>query len=96
MTNTLWTSILASSIVLLLLIVLIVIVYYVVSRKGIASRKNHFEKLHTSLEKGQTVIFSNGIYGNVLSVSKDTVDVQVKSGAVLTVSRFAVSEIVKK
>lgn len=94
MTQALWTAIMASSIVLLALIALIVTVYYFVSKKGMKSRKVHFEKLHLSLAKGQTVVFSNGIYGNITSLGKETVDIQIKSGAVLTVSRYAISEIV--
>lgn len=54
------------------------------------------ESLHQSLGKGQTVVFSNGLYGQIQSVSKETVDIQVKSGAVMTVSRYAISEIVDK
>lgn len=96
MNNILWMSILASSIVLIILIILIVIVYYFISKKGMKSRKTHFESLHQSLAKGQTVVFSNGLYGQIQSVSKETVDIQVKSGAVMTVSRYAISEIVDK
>ncbi|HJB24679.1 MAG TPA: preprotein translocase subunit YajC [Candidatus Jeotgalibaca pullicola] len=96
MNSSFWTAVLASSVVLLVLIILIVIVYYFISKKGMSSRKTHFEDLHNSLAKGQAVIFSNGIYGLVQSVEKDTVDIQVKSGAIMTVSRYAISEIVKK
>lgn len=89
-----WESILASSIVLLVFLFLIVIVYYVISAKGMKQRKKHFEKLHTSLAKGQKVNFANGIYGTIQAVHPDTVDIQVKSGAVMTVSRYAISDII--
>lgn len=94
MSQALWLAILASSIVLIALIALIVIVYYFVSKKGMKARKSHFENLHTSLKNGQTVVFSNGIYGQIQDVHKDTVDIKVKSGALMTVSRYAISEIV--
>lgn len=95
MKDALLVSILSSSIVILFIIVLVVIVYNVVSKRGMKSRKNHFENLHTTLEKGQAVIFSNGIYGTLQSVGEQTVDVKIKSGAVMTISRFSISEIVK-
>ncbi|UJF15342.1 preprotein translocase subunit YajC [Jeotgalibaca sp. MA1X17-3] len=91
-----WESILAASIVLLIFIILIVLVYYIVSSRGMKQRKKHFESLHQNLSKGQNVSFSNGIYGTIQAVHEDTVDIQVKSGAVMTVSRYAVSDIIKK
>ena len=90
-----WESILASSIVLLVFIILIVLVYYIISMRGMKQRKKHFEKIHQTLAKGQEVSFSNGIYGIIQAVHTDTVDIQVKSGAIMTVSRYAITDIVK-
>lgn len=95
MANSFWMSILSASIALIILITLAVIVYYFVNLKGMKKRRGHFEKLHQSLHKGQKVIFSNGLYGEVHSVTDQTVDIKVKSGAIMTVSRFAISEIIK-
>lgn len=96
MGTSLWSTILATSIVLLVMLFLIIVIYYFVSAKGMKKRKTHFENLHTSLAKGQMVVFSNGIYGTIQQVGEETVDIQVKSGATMTVSRYAISEIVKK
>lgn len=91
-----WESILAASIVLIAFIILIVLVYYIVSSRGMKQRKKHFESLHQNLSAGQKVSFSNGIYGTIQAVHEDTVDIQVKSGAIMTVSRYAISDIIKK
>lgn len=90
-----WEIILGSSIVMIVFIILLLIVYYLTSFRGVKKQKDHFSTLHTTLAKGQKVSFSNGIYGIVNAVSKDTVDIQVKSGAIMTVSRYAISEILK-
>lgn len=90
----LWRSILASSIVLICLILLMVLIYYFVSRKGIKQQKEHFKQLHQELAVGQKVQFSNGIYGVLKKVGTETVDIQVKSGAVMEVSRYGITEIV--
>lgn len=91
-----WESILAASIVLIVFFIVIVLVYYIISSRGMKQRKKHFETLHQNLSKGQEVHFSNGIYGTIQAVREDTVDIQVKSGAIMTVSRYAVSDIIKK
>ena len=59
-------------------------------------RREHFERLHAELAPGQMVEFANGIYGRTVAVRQDTVDIQVKSGAVMTVSRYAISAIIKE
>jgi preprotein translocase subunit YajC len=90
-----WEIILGSSIVMIAFIILVLVVYYLTSFRGVKKQKEHFSQLHTALAKGQKVSFANGIYGVVSSVGTDTVDVQVKSGAIMTISRYAISEIMK-
>lgn len=89
-----WGDILASSIVMLIFVILMLAIYYLISARGLKQRKEHFAKLHTRLALGQLVTFANGIYGNIVAMEGDTVDIRVKSGAVMTVSRYAISAIV--
>lgn len=91
-----WNDILASSIVMLVFVFLMLGIYYLISARGLKKRKEHFAKLHTELTSGQYVSFSNGLYGTIVAVRKDTVDIKVKSGAVMTVSRYAISELVEE
>lgn len=91
-----WDDILASSIVMLVFVVLMLGIYYLLSARGLKQRKEHFAKLHQELASGQYVSFANGIYGTVVAVGKDTVDIQVKSGAVMTVSRYAITGVVEE
>ena len=53
------------------------------------------EHIHTDLAPGQRVMFGGGIFGDVKSVQGDVVEVKVRSGATLDVSRYAIQEIVK-
>lgn len=89
-------SILASSIVLLAFLVIIALIYFVLNSGKVKKQKAYYEKIHTSLSKGQKVMFSDGIYGTLTRVGTDTCDVAVKSGAVLEVSRYAIQEIVER
>lgn len=91
-----WESILAASIVMLTFVVATLAIWYVVGIRGLKRRREHFVRLHAELAPGQTVTFGNGIYGTTVAVYEDTADIQVKSGAVLTVSRYAISAIVRK
>lgn len=89
-----WQNILASSIVMIGFLVIMVVIYGLLNAKGIKGQKQHFEKIHQEISQGNHVILANGIHGIVRKIENETVDLEIKSGAIMTVSRFAISEIV--
>ncbi|MGL4697968.1 preprotein translocase subunit YajC [Enterococcus larvae] len=91
-----WQNILASSIVMIVFLGAMALVYYLLNYKGVKAQKDHYRKLHQELAVGQQVVFLNGIYGTLTRVGDETVDVKVKSNAVMEVSRFAITEVVTK
>ena len=93
MSPTLSESILASSIVLLAFLVVMGVVYTVWSSVKMRKKRKYFEELHVELAPGQEVVFGGGIYGRVKRVDGDKVEVEVRSGAVMDVSRYAIQQI---
>lgn len=87
--------ILASSIVMITFLIVMAIIYYIFSRKGMKAQKKHFEELHQNLKAGQKVQLSSGIYGVLKKINKETVEMEMKSGGIVEVSRYAISEIIK-
>ena len=92
--TSIWIYVLGSSIALLFLIGLILLIYAIFSFTAVKKRKKHFENLHNNIKVGSEVIFSNGLYGKVKHVYEDFVDIEIKSGVVIKVSRYAISEII--
>ncbi|QQK07018.1 preprotein translocase subunit YajC [Miniphocaeibacter halophilus] len=90
-----WNYVLGSSIALIILIILVILIYSILNYRSVKKRRKYFEDLHKSITIGSEVIFSNGIYGKVRKIQDDYLEIEVKSGAVLKVSRYAVSEIIK-
>ncbi|MGC6769814.1 preprotein translocase subunit YajC [Enterococcus sp. LJL128] len=90
-----WQSILASSVVMIVFLLVMAVGYYLLNYKNVKRQKDHYRKLHQDLAVGQQIIFLNGVYGTLMRVGDETVDVKVKSNAVMEISRFAVTEIVK-
>lgn len=89
-------NILASSIVLLAFLIICFLIYTILGRRNVAKKKSYYEDIHKRLAKGQRVMFSDGLYGKLLRVGMETCDIEVKSGAVIEVSRYAIQEIVDK
>ena len=88
-------NVLASSVALLLIMGVMGLVYFFWSKANMKMKVKYFEHFHTDLAAGQRVMFGGGIYGEVKSVNGDVVEVKVRSGATLDVSRYAIQEIVK-
>lgn len=88
-----WGNVLSSSVALLILFAIMGVVYLIWSQVGVRKKRNYFKELHTELAPGQEIMFAGGIYGTVKSIDGDKVEVKVRSGAVLDVSRYAIQEI---
>ena len=85
--------ILVSSLTFIVFVVVILGIYYFFSRKNMKHQQQYFEKLHAELQVGKRVVCANGLYGTVKKVDEEKVDVEIAKGVVITVSRFAISEV---
>ena len=85
--------ILVSSLTFIVFVVVILGIYYSFSRKNMKRQQQYFEKLHAELQVGKRVVCANGLYGTVKKVDEEKVDVEIAKGVVITVSRFAISEV---
>ncbi len=85
--------ILVSSLTFIVFVVVILGIYYIFSRKNMKRQQQYFEKLHAELQVGKRVVCANGLYGTVKKVDEEKVDVEIAKDVVITVSRFAISEV---
>lgn len=91
-----WKAILGASIVMLAFMVIFGLIYIFINFFNMKRQKEHFRNLHLTLAKGQKVKFANGLYGKIIAIDgTETVDIEVRSGMVIEVSRYAISEIVE-
>lgn len=73
------------------LLVLIIGMMFFVNRK---QRKtvNEQQQMQNSLEKGDRVMTTSGLYGTVVATATDTIDLEIADGVVTTWLRLAVRE----
>lgn len=89
-------NILASSIVFLVFLAVIGVIFSIVNYRRMSKQKDYYKDVHTELAPGKKVAFASGLIGKLVRVGKETCDIEVKSGAVIEVSRYAVQEILDK
>jgi len=89
-----WQNILASTIVMIGFVFLMVALYGLLNMKKIKAQKQYLKQMHQELKVGKSVVISNSLYGTLTRVGDETVDIKTKSGAVIEVSRYAITAII--
>jgi preprotein translocase subunit YajC len=78
-----WTSI--------IILVLIVAVFYFLMIRPQRKRQKEQQQLMEELKRGDKVITAGGIYGQIESVTEDSVVIKVESGATMRVAKGGVA-----
>lgn len=76
--------------IILFLILMFVIVYFLIIRPQRKKQREH-EELMTELKRGDRVITAGGIYGQIESISEDSVIIKVESGTTMRVAKGSIT-----
>lgn len=70
-----------------------VLILTIISAKNIKNKTNELKKIHSELKPGMNIMFCGAIYGKVVSVKDDVVQVEISKNVVISVSRYAITSI---
>jgi preprotein translocase subunit YajC len=76
---------------MIIFLVLIVAVFYFLMIRPQRKRQKEHNELMEGLRKGERVITAGGIYGQIESVSEDSIVIKVESGATMRVARGSIA-----
>jgi preprotein translocase subunit YajC len=79
------------SIAPILFLVLIFAAMYFLMIKPQRKRQKEQQELVQELRRGEKVVTTGGIYGQIESVSQDTVVLRIESGATMKVARISIA-----
>ena len=72
---------------------IIALVLAIISARNVKKRRGELAEVHTELKIGSQVMFAGGIYGKVVGIEDETVNVEVAKGTVIKISRFAIQSL---
>ena len=75
-------------------LVLVVIAFWLLVLRPARNRQRDFMATQNALEPGARVMLASGIFGELVAVRDEEVDIRVASDVVLTVARQAVAKII--
>lgn len=88
-----WEVIGWTCITLAVIMGVIALVLAVISARNVRKRRTELTEVHTELKTGSQVMFGGGIYGKVVGIEDETVNVEVAKGTVIKISRFAIQSL---
>ena len=71
----------------------IALVLAIISARNVKKRRGELQEVHTDLKIGSQVMFAGGIYGKVVGIEDETVNVEVAKGTVIKISRYAIQSL---
>jgi preprotein translocase subunit YajC len=86
-------SITVKDVLSILPIVVLILVFVLLVVRPARARRQEFLSLQNRLEVGQHVMLSSGIFGELVALGDETVELRIAPDTVITVNRHAVSRI---
>lgn len=75
-------------------LVILVIAFLLLVIRPARARQRQFQQLQGQLEPGQEVMLASGIFGEIVSIADETLQLRIAPGTEVTVNRHAVSRVV--
>ncbi|MGG7144271.1 preprotein translocase subunit YajC [Clostridium nigeriense] len=88
-----WEVVIWTCITVAVLAGIIALILIFISAKNIKKRTSELKDIHVELKPGMKIMFCGGIYGKIVSVAKETVEVEVAKNTVITISRYSIQNI---
>lgn len=88
-----WEVVLWTCVTLVVIMGVIGLVLVFISAKNMRKRRADISEVHTELRVGSKIMFAGGIYGRVVGIEDETVNVEIAKNTVIKISRYAIQSI---
>lgn len=88
-----WEVIVWTCITIAVLVGIVALILIFISAKNLRKKTSELKDVHVELKSGMKVMFCGGVYGKVISVGKETVEIEIAKNTVITVSRYSIQNI---
>lgn len=70
------------------------IVLIFISSRNMKKNREAMRELQEGIQVGARIMFSGGIYGKIVKVKNDVIDVEISRNTVIQISRYSIQNIV--
>lgn len=69
------------------------IVLSVISAKNMKKNREAMRKLQEGIKIGAKILFAGGIYGKIVRIKNDVIDVEINKSTVIQISRYSIQDV---
>ena len=91
-----WEIIMWSCVTVIVMLGLFGIILSVISARNMKKNRAAMQELQNKIQIGARVLFGGGIYGKIVKIKGDVIDVEMAKGLVVQISRFGIQDVVSE
>lgn len=88
------TVIIWSCVTVGVLIGICAVVLAVISAKNMKKNREAMRKLQEGIKVGARIMFAGGIYGKIVRIKNDVIDVEINKNTVIQISRYSIQDVI--
>lgn len=70
------------------------IVLIAISSKNMKKNRDAMQELQNNIKVGAKIMFAGGIYGKIVKIKNDVIDVEVNKSTVIQISRYSIQNVI--
>ena len=91
-----WEVILWTCGTVAILLIAAALVISIMSARNMRKSRDRMAQLQTDIKVGADIMFGGGIYGKIVKIKGDVIDVEMAKGLVVQISRFGIQDVVSE
>ena len=91
-----WEVIMWSCVTVIVLLGIFAIILTFISARNMRKNRQAMQELQNKIQIGARVLFGGGIYGKIVRVKDDVIDVEMAKGLVVQISRYGIQDVVSE
>ena len=89
-----WNFVMLSCVTVIVMLGIFAIILSVISARNIKKNRQSMQELQNKIQIGARILFGGGIYGKIVKIKEDVIDVELSKGLVIQISRYGIQDVV--
>ena len=91
-----WNVVMLSCVTVIVMLGIFAIILSVISARNMKKNRQSMQELQNKIQIGARILFGGGIYGKIVKIKGDVIDVEMAKGLVVQISRFGIQDVVSE
>lgn len=89
-----WNVVMLSCVTVIVMLGIFAIILSVISARNMKKNRQSMQELQNKIQIGARILFGGGIYGKIIKIKEDVIDVELSKGLVIQISRYGIQDVV--